>query len=231
MSLRTEQSRLLRDGISCYKEILSKSRTQLNLIGPREDLDEHIDDCIVAVDHFLRVSRQLLKERDTQKSIDIDGIESRLMCVDLGTGAGLPGIPLLLCLLAEKVPAFWFLLEKSGKKSAFLTKMVQELNTALSLQLPLRIVHENLYAWQLEKRLQSLPCLVTARAFRPLTSQLLASINLAAPSSTLLLYKGRHTRLTQELDGLDDRLIVENVFPLHCTHKKERHLLIARIKD
>ncbi len=202
----------------------------MNLIGPHEDLDEHIDDCVVAVEHFLRVSRQLLEKRDRQKSIAIDGIESGLVCVDLGTGAGLPGIPLLLYLFAEKIPAFWFLLEKSGKKSAFLTKMVQELNAALSLQLPLRIVNENLHSWQLEKRVRSLPCLVTARAFRPLSSQLLASINLAAPSSTLLLYKGRQMSLTQELDGLDDRLIVENVFPLHCMHKKERHLLIARIK-
>ncbi len=118
--------------------------------------------------------------------------------VDLGTGAGLPGIPLSLALPGTPVT----LLDRMTRRIRFLEAMLSE------LPLPdASIVEEQV------ERAKGSYGIVTFRAFRPFERKLFKKVfSVCAPGGFVVAYKGRIERARAELaeiEGLYAEAVVE----------------------
>lgn len=131
---------------------------------------------------------------------------------DLGSGAGLPGIPLAIAMPHLKVT----LIDSNGKKTRFLRAAVRELAlTNVSV---------------IEKRVEDIggqfDC-VTARAFASLADMLGWGASLLAPDGVWLAMKGRYP--DDELAALPPGLVVDAVLPLRVPGlDAARHAVIIR---
>lgn len=123
-----------------FEELLKKSNKSLNLIG-----NSTINN--IWIRHFTD-SAQLIDLIDKNDSI----------LIDVGTGAGLPGIVLSI-LLKDRTQALDIkLIEKSKKKASFLKDVIRKLN------LKAQVMNINL----LDHEPYLVGDIITARAFKPL---------------------------------------------------------------
>lgn len=136
--------------------------------------------------------------------------------LDVGTGPGLPGIPLSLC----RPDSQWTLLDSNGKKTRFLLQMKQELSL------------DNVQV--VKARLEELPATppfdaITCRAFSSLPDFVGHGLRLLAPAGYLLAMKGQLPH--DELAALDrDRLEI-SIEKIHVPFlDEERHLIKIRRK-
>ena len=143
-------------------------------------------------------SREELAVKHILDSLSPLGVFCRLLAarpspppriVDVGSGAGLPGIPLAIALPAAAVT----LLERKGRRTGFLR------NTAAVLALPNAAVE----AADLERAAGNRFDLAVFRAFRPLDQALTRSLSrLLRPGGCLAAYKGRRTVIEAELEAM-----------------------------
>ena len=123
-----------------YDDILIKANKTLNLVG-----NSTIND--IWTRHFL----------DSAQLIDfIDKNDKTL--VDLGSGAGFPGLVLAITLKDRKIPLKIKLIDKSPKKVKFLKDLINK------LQLDVEVINQNI----LEDPKKLLDDVFVARAFKPL---------------------------------------------------------------
>ena len=123
-----------------YESYLIKSNKTLNLIG-ESTINE------IWIRHFL----------DSSQVIDfIDENEKEL--IDLGSGAGFPGLVIAILAKDRKIPLNVKLIEKSPKKASFLKEIINILNLNAEVL--------NLNVLKLPKNLEA--DLIIARAFKPL---------------------------------------------------------------
>jgi len=148
--------------LGVYEALLRKWQKQINLIGPVTLKD-------VWGRHFLDSAQIQIFSRQTS------GKGKRLSWLDLGTGAGFPG--LVLSILGE---AKVFLVEKSPKKCAFLRAVIRETG-AYATVIPSRI--ENVAPFPVDR--------VTARALAPLPDLLAWGAPFLRPGGECWLLKGR----------------------------------------
>jgi 16S rRNA (guanine527-N7)-methyltransferase len=108
---------------------------------------------------------------------------------DLGSGAGLPGIPLAICL-----PEYHFtLIERMGRRIGFLE------NTCALLGLKNIGIEQS----DVERAQAHRFSLIVFRAFRPLEPAMLKAIfRLLAPNGLLAAYKAREERVAEELGAV-----------------------------
>ena len=140
-----------------YKKILIKENESMNLIGKStiDDLDErHFLDCIQIHEYMT---------------------EKNNLTIDLGTGAGLPGI--LLSIIGYKN---LHLVEKSPKKSAFLE------NCKLRLGLDCTIHNQPIAEISLSNARY-----IVARAFAPISKILNFTKQMVTDQTQYVLLKGR----------------------------------------
>ncbi|MDR1948187.1 MAG: class I SAM-dependent methyltransferase, partial [Spirochaetaceae bacterium] len=183
------------DLLNKYIEEIERFNPLYKLVGAkdREELVvKHILDSLAG----LGVIRRLLDETsggvDGQADGGVDGPAASPappLVADVGSGAGLPGIPLAITL-----PNCGFtLIERGGRRAGFLR------NTLAVLGLP----NAEAEAVDMEKAGEGRFDLVTFRAFRPLEPALLKSLfRLLRPGGALAAYKGRRDTLETELEGL-----------------------------
>jgi len=134
--------------------------------------------------------------------------------LDVGSGAGFPGLPLALFLEDSQV----VLLERSARKAAFLSNVILllGLGNARVLEMQLR---------DLEQRFE----LVTFRAWSPLDRELPALRRLLAPGGSIAADKGRRERIDQELERAGLAAGEVEVVPLEVPFlAEERHLVLLR---
>jgi 16S rRNA (guanine527-N7)-methyltransferase len=105
---------------------------------------------------------------------------------DAGSGAGLPGIPLAICL-----PDLSFtLIERMGRRAGFLR----------NVQAVLGLSNVTVEEKEVEKAEPERYTLVTFRAFRPLEPRTIRSLfRLCAPDGFLAAYKGRREKIEAEM--------------------------------
>jgi len=127
------------------------------------------------------VDRHILDSLAAMRQIGTPGT-----LADIGSGAGLPGIPLAICLPETKV----FLVEKMGRRCDFLRNAV--IVTGLSDRV--EIVQDSL-----EKCSGSFD-VVTLRAFAPLPRVMDALLDITSPNGRIIAYKGRKETFNEELD-------------------------------
>lgn len=135
--------------------------------------------------------------------------------IDVGTGAGLPGIPLALA-----YPHYHFtLLDSNGKKTRFLTHILQTLAIPNIEILNLRV-----------EKYHSGMCFNTllSRAFSQLNDFLIKTQHLCCEQGIFLAMKGRYP--AQEIDTLDTRFKLIEAKPLKIVGLNEkRHVLIIKL--
>jgi len=102
--------------------------------------------------------------------------------LDVGSGAGLPGIPLAIA-LPEKS---FTLLDKNGKKTRFLTQVKAQL--ALS---NLEVVHEKVEAYQSPQCFD----VITTRAFALISGIIESTKHLCCEQGCLAIMKGRYPKV------------------------------------
>lgn len=135
--------------------------------------------------------------------------------LDVGTGAGLPGVPLAIADPELEVT----LLDSSGKKVRFLNHVKREL--ALPNIIP---VQDRLESYDPDVTFDSL----VSRAVSDLASFANAARHLVRPATRLLAMKGRCPDM--ELRGLPDDVRVDSVEKLRVPGLQEdRHLVIMSI--
>ena len=136
----TRVSRETITSLKKYEDILTKANKSQNLIG-----NSTIND--IWTRHFL----------DSSQVIDfIDKNDKTL--IDIGSGAGFPGLVLAITSKDRKIPLKIKLIEKSSKKTKFLKKLIDE------LQLDAEVINKNIFEYP--KKLSG--DVFVARAFKPL---------------------------------------------------------------
>lgn len=133
--------------------------------------------------------------------------------LDVGSGAGLPGIPIAIAQPALRVT----LLEANQKKSAFLTQAVGELRLA-----NVTVVTERVESWRTAARFDT----IVSRAFADLGEFVAAAGRLLAPHGVIAAMKGVHPY--EEIERLPQGFRVLEVVRLAIPGlDAERHLVLV----
>lgn len=178
-ALRLEIAPGDRDRLMRYVALLEKWNRTYNLTavrGAREIVTHHLLDSLAVLPH----------------------IEGRTM-VDVGSGAGLPGIPLAVARPQSEVT----LLDANQKKAAFLRQAVIDLRLANA-----NVVCERVEKWQPPARFD----VVISRAFADLRQFVQIAGRLCAERGIMAAMKGTCSKA--ELDALPAEFTVKDVVPL-----------------
>ena len=136
----TQVSRETITSLKKYENYLIKSNKTLNLIG-KSTINQ------IWIRHFL----------DSSQVIDFINKNERDL-VDLGSGAGFPGLVIAIMAKDRKIPLKVKLIEKSPRKALFLREIIKSLN--------LKVGVLNLNVLEQPGKLEA--DLISARAFKPL---------------------------------------------------------------
>ena len=136
----TQVSRETITSLKKYEDLLIKANKTLNLVGKSTIKD-------IWIRHFL----------DSVQVIDFIDKNSKTL-VDMGSGAGFPGLVLAVTLKDRKIPLKIKLIEKSPKKVKFLKNIIKE------LQLNVEVINKNI----LDEPIKFIDDIFVARAFKPL---------------------------------------------------------------
>tara|TARA_B100000029_G_scaffold364270_1_gene357439 strand:+ start:2142 stop:2777 length:636 start_codon:yes stop_codon:yes gene_type:complete len=160
-------SRVSRETISSlkkYEDILIKANKKLNLVGKSTISN-------IWTRHFL----------DSVQVIDfIDKNDKSL--IDLGSGAGFPGLVLAITLKDRKIPLKIKLIEKSPKKAKFLKSLIDEFN------LNVEVMNTNI----LNEQIKFFDDVFIARAFKPLEIILQLMHNKAQNWKKIFIFLGKN---------------------------------------
>ena len=160
----TQVSRETIISLKKYENILIKANKNLNLIG-KSTIEN------IWSRHFL----------DSVQVIDfIDKNDKTL--VDLGSGAGFPGLIIAIVLKDRKLPLKVKLIEKSPKKIKFLRKIINELD------LNVEAINQNL----LEEKINFIDDVFVARAFKPVPKILELIHNQAQNLKKIIIFLGKN---------------------------------------
>ena len=131
---------------------------------------------------------------------------------DLGSGAGLPGIPLAIAAPEREI----LLVDSNGKKARFLREAVRKLG----------LTHTRVAESRVENVEGTFEC-ITARAFASLGEMLARGGHLLATDGRWLALKGRYPE--DELAALPEGFRVEEIVALRVPGlDAERHLVVLR---
>lgn len=132
-------------------------------------------------------------------------------CLDVGTGAGLPGLILALATPAKQ----WNLLDSSHKKIRFIRQAITELNIC-----NIEAVCSRVEDYNTDRPFST----VITRAFGSLEKFYLLSRHLLAPGGKLLAMKGAD--ISEELAGLDQEMVNVHIHPLKIRSITEQRTLV-----
>ena len=208
----------LESKISLYISALQEYNAKFDLINT-DDYDQivirHIFDSLSALPKMCElISLRMHSENES-------GSTTSLKLADIGSGAGLPGIP-----LSTALPQFNFtLIERMTKRCVFLSHCVQILN------LTNVTVEEN----QAERLAQKRFDMCVFRAFRPLEKKMMrVLLRILKDGGCLCAYKAKKGKITEEMENLP--LVPKyEIFPLKVPfltensgeeEERERNLVI-----
>ena len=159
----TQVSRETITSLKKYEDILIKANKTLNLIGNSTIKD-------IWTRHFL----------DSVQVIDFIDKNNKTL-VDLGSGAGFPGLVLAIALKDRKIPLKIKLIEKSPKKTKFLKNLINKLH------IDVEVINQNIL--KDSKKLSE--DIFVARAFKPLKIILQLIHNNAENWKKIFIYLGK----------------------------------------
>ncbi len=175
-----------------YLELLERWNRSFNLTAVRDQAD--------------MVTRHLLD------ALSIAPYVTGGSLLDIGSGAGLPGLVLAICNPGHPVR----LLDSNGKKARFLREAVRQLG----------LQHVSVEQQRVEQATGQYDC-ITARAFASLPDMLRWGGHLLAREGRWLAMKGRYPE--EELDALPAEFEAEHVHALKVPGlDAQRHLVVLR---
>lgn len=204
------------DAISAIQQGLEGYIKELLLFNAAYDLVGSESPGQIAVNHILDslAAWSLIKELALARQ---DGRQEPVQVADIGSGGGLPGIPLAIAL-----PQFQFVLvERMSKRCAFLE------NCAAVLGLK-NVRVENIQAEQVPP--QSFD-VATFRAFRPLDKKMVKILlRTLRPDGVLAAYKARLENIEVEMEAISSIELEYTVRPLTVPFLEDhqRHLVLIR---
>jgi len=139
---------------------------------------------------------------------------------DIGSGGGLPGIPLALSLKDYNIT----LVERMSKRCAFL----ENCTAILGLK---NVTVENLEA---ERVPENSFDIIVFRAFRPLDKKMIKTLaKMVKPEGYILAYKAKSEKITEEMEAIKNLVTEYTVEPLTVPfltedEKYERNLVIIK---
>jgi 16S rRNA (guanine527-N7)-methyltransferase len=173
--------------LSRYIAEIEQHNPALSLVGTndrRELIIRHILDSLAPLGIIFR---KISIPSDTQKF----SIARQFSIADVGSGAGLPGIPLAIAL----PNAAFTLIERKGRRAGFLRGVLAALNLS----------HVGVEEAEMEKAKPGRFDLVTFRAFRPLEPKIYKKLfRLCAEGGCLAAYKGRREKIQAEMTALEE---------------------------
>ncbi|MDR0512859.1 MAG: 16S rRNA (guanine(527)-N(7))-methyltransferase RsmG [Treponema sp.] len=197
-------------------ELFNKAYSLVKVQDRRELIVKHIFDSLAP----LHIIRRLLDEMITS-----GGKGGTLHVADVGSGAGLPGIPLA----ANMEDVRFTLIERMGRRAGFLR------NTLAVMGLTNTDIEE---ADMEETKLRDCFDLIVFRAFRPLEPDIFKGLlRLLASGGILAAYKGRRETVEEEMRLLLETLQKDKtasiasweILPVKVPFLEEkRHLLVIR---
>ena len=190
-------------------ELFNQAYGLVKVSNRRELIVKHVFDSLAP----LSVMRNLL-----ETSAGPEGNSAVRRIADAGSGAGLPGIPLAVCMPG----AVFTLIERIGRRAGFLRDAVAVL--ALKNVLVKEAEMEKIKLSP-EERFN----LIVFRAFKPLEPAIIKGLfSLLAPEGTLAAYKGRRKSIEEEMIFLKNKAAWE-IIPLEVPFlEEERHLVLIR---
>jgi 16S rRNA (guanine527-N7)-methyltransferase len=203
-----------------------KERLQVGLSELKLDLSEEVVEKLV---HFVCLLEKWNKVynlsaiRDIKQMVDLHLLDSLAVTpyisgdriIDVGTGAGLPGIPLALV-----YPNRHFtLLDSNGKKTRFIQQAVVELGLK-----NVEIINARVESACLKEPFDT----IISRAFASLSDMLASTSHLVVKGGVILAMKGRLNE--QERSELPTDVVVEEIIELKVPGvDAERHLVKVRL--
>lgn len=145
----------------------------------------------------------------------------QLIFADIGSGGGLPGIPLAAAFMLAGLPVQWQLVERMEKRCAFLE------NCAAILGLKNVTVINS----EAERLMPEAYDLITFRAFRPLDKKMTKTLlRIVRPSGHLCAYKAKLSSIQEEMEGIKSLVPDYRIAPLSVPglEDSERNLVIIR---
>lgn len=134
--------------------------------------------------------------------------------IDVGTGPGLPGLPLAIINPGKR----FVLLDSLGKRIRFIRMVVHHLGLT-----NVEAVQSRVEAFNPEQKFDG----VLSRAFASLDDMLSWCAHLPGPDGRFLALKGQYPE--QELQSLPAHLVLERVYPLTVPEQEgDRHLVVIR---
>lgn len=193
-----------------YVQLLHKWNRVYNLTAVRDSaqmVTRHLLDSLTVLPYL---DKELDKNLDRETEVQ--------WILDVGTGAGLPGIPLAL-LSAEPYPERRFvLLDSNSKKTRFMRQAVAELELG-----NVQVVHARTETFQTEQVFD----VVLSRAFASVADMLVGAGQHCASGGVMLAMKGAEP--SAELQDLHAAFKLEKVHPLQVPGlNEERHLACLR---
>ncbi|RIY32074.1 16S rRNA (guanine(527)-N(7))-methyltransferase RsmG [Psittacicella melopsittaci] len=182
-----------------YLELMHKWNQAYNLTAikdPEQMLIKHLFDSLVVAPYFANYESVL----------------------DVGTGAGLPGIPLALFFAQVNPQIHFTLLDSLGKRIQFLRHVV------LSLKLEnVTIVHSPVEDYHA----QTFAC-ITSRAFTALDRMTLVCEHLLAEQGHYVLLKGAKTE--EEIQTLPAKFTIENITQVEVPGIEDNERFVVTIR-
>jgi 16S rRNA (guanine527-N7)-methyltransferase len=200
-------------------EALASGLTQLGLALPC-DGQRKLVDYLRLLDQWNRVYN-LSAIRSEAVAVSVHLLDSLVLLkvmpevatVDVGSGAGLPGVPLAIARPRSPVS----MIESNGKKAAFVRHAVARL--ALDNA---DVVEERVEHWRPQRRFPA----IVSRAFAELAEFVRVSAHLLAPGGRFYAMKGRADRA--ELDALPSPWQVIEVRPFAVPGVEgQRHVVVV----
>ena len=224
------------DNLSLFTQYLTQYIEEIELfntayglvkVKDREELIiKHILDSLAPIKILGSLPDRVKNRSNKSKHTDEQALVN---IADLGSGAGLPGIPLAIFMRNSEIT----LIERMGRRAGFLR------NVLAVLALPnVKVLEADLDELAIKPALQF--DLIVFRAFRPLEAPIFKGLlKLLAPDGFIAAYKGRRESIEEEMRYLQNQLNVNlsqkilpwEIFPLEVPFlEDERHLLVIDSK-
>ena len=203
--------------------ILDKYIKELILFNSAYNLTNTSDYEEITVNHILDSLSAANNICQLAKNLKAQNPDSLIKIADIGSGGGLPGIPLATCL-----PELNFtLVERMDKRCAFLEneKAILGLKNLSVLQSEAEKVPSESFD------------IVTFRAFRPLDKKMIKTLlNLTKKSGIIAAYKAKSESIKEEMEGIKTIVPDYKIIPLEVPFltdinkkdSRERNLVIIQ---